>query len=162
MLDPKITNSFGGEGGIDEFREPWKLNEPGTLVWKPLEQVLVLGGSFIRSGHFCAPYVFSRFPEGLDPFAHDVIVKNAAMVRAFPSADSSVVDVLSYHVVKTDRYQGSKQGPQRRVPGWVEVSTPSGKTGFVAEGDIRSPTDYRACFVKKSGTWLMDVFVTGD
>ena len=65
ILHPKIMNSFGGDGGVREFVEMWKLNSPDSKVWSELLTVLSMGGSFYQedgtedfSG---APYVSSRW-----------------------------------------------------------------------------------------------------
>ena len=40
ILDPHIKNNFGGDGGIDEFRETWKPEQADSELWKELRFVL--------------------------------------------------------------------------------------------------------------------------
>jgi hypothetical protein len=54
-LAPNILNSFGGDGGVAEFRQKWRPGEPGSEVWRVLTEVLALGGSFHADTLFIAP-----------------------------------------------------------------------------------------------------------
>ena len=45
---------------------------------------------------------------------------------------------------------------------WLKVETLGGKKGFVNAKFVRSPIDYRAIFEKKSRSWKMTAFVSGD
>ena len=66
ILDPAIKNSFGGDGGIEEFKQAWKPESPDSELWTELRFVLAHGGAF-QEGNFVAPYFFSSFPD-----LHDV------------------------------------------------------------------------------------------
>src|SRR5688500_6749978 len=46
ILHKDIRNSFGGDGGIEEFKKKWRLAEADSVLWKELGTVLALGGSF--------------------------------------------------------------------------------------------------------------------
>ena len=67
-LAPDVLVSFGGEAGPDAFVRSWWPSSPDSGVWAVLGQVLSLGGNFNSTGEFCAPYVFSDFPDSLDAF----------------------------------------------------------------------------------------------
>ena len=43
-----IKNSFGGTDGVDEFKQIWELDKPGTLILETLARVLALGGRRTR------------------------------------------------------------------------------------------------------------------
>src|SRR5688572_13796382 len=68
LVHPDIRASFGSHSGIASFVELWKLDKPGSELWKELGAVLKLGGSFDGPTSFTAPYTFSRWPEDVDSF----------------------------------------------------------------------------------------------
>ena len=158
ILDPKILNSFGGDGGVKEFKEMWKPDNPNSELWGTLIEILSMGGSFTKN-EFCAPYVFTKFPE-LDAFDHFVIIGEQVRVREQPGLTSPAVATLSYDIVA--------QADQPTEPvikeghSWIAIKLSNGKTGFVSKQFIRSPIDYRACFMKKMGRWRMVSLVAGD
>jgi hypothetical protein len=160
ILDPDILNSFGGDGGVEQFKEKWKPDNPNSELWGVLLEVLSIGGSFDpRTKDFCAPYVFSNFPE-LDGFEHSAIIGEQVRVREQPSLTSPIIASLSYDIVDL---------PDRPVNpikmdgiSWIAIKLSNGKTGFVSKQFIRSPIDYRACFSKKNGKWRMNTLVAGD
>jgi hypothetical protein len=109
ILDPNILNSFGGNGGVKEFKEQWKLDNPNSELWGVLGKILSMGGSFSKN-EFCAPYVFSKFPE-LDPFEHSAIIGEQVRVREQPDLTSPVIASLSYDIVAiTDPFEPIKKG----------------------------------------------------
>lgn len=166
ILDRNITNSFGGIGGINEFKEMWKINNPKTALWDELLTVLINGGAFYKEaeskGIFCAPYSFMAFPEDLDSFEYLVIFGNNVNLREKPNTSAKVVAQLSYNIVKVD-YQNSVLDKNKEDDySWLNVETLGGKKGYVSADFVRSPIDYRACFERKGGQWKMTVFVAGD
>jgi hypothetical protein len=157
ILDQKITNSFAGDGGVKEFREMWEPGNPNSELWGVLVKILSMGGSFSKN-EFCAPYVFSKFPE-LDPFEHSAIIGEQVRVREQPDLTSLVIASLSHDIVTiTDPFEPIKKDGRS----WIAIKLSNGKTGFVSEQFIRSPIDYRACFTKKNGKWRMITLVAGD
>ena len=166
ILDRNITNSFGGTGGINEFKKMWKINDPKSDLWDELLTVLTNGGAFYKEaeskGIFCAPYSFMAFPEDLDSFEYLVIFGNNVNLREKPNTSAKVVSQLSYNIVKVD-YQNSIQNKTKENEYiWLKIETLGGKKGYVSADFVRSPIDYRACFEKKNGQWKMTVFVAGD
>jgi SH3 domain-containing protein len=151
---PDIFVSFGPDSGIAEFRRQWNLADPGDPFWPTMQRTLALGGQF-RGPRFCAPYVYTAFPDDLDAFDYYAVTTTAAPVRSAPDASASVLETLSYSIVRVLR--------TRRVGiGWVVVQLNDGRTGYVTSGEVRSPVDYRACFAKVGGAWKLTVFVAGD
>jgi hypothetical protein len=161
-LDPKITNSFGGDGGVTEFKEHWKMRQGQTKLWDELTTILSMGGSFATVAgvkSFCAPYVYSNFPDDLDAYDYAAITGTGVRVRAQPRLNALIVTNLSYDIVQLDR-ETAASGVDNS--GWVKIIAPNGKKGYVSSQYIRSPIDYRACFEKKRGKWLMTALVAGD
>jgi hypothetical protein len=51
-LNPRILNSFGGDGGIQEFKAQWQLTTvpEQSEVWELLIGLLRQGGRFVQGG----------------------------------------------------------------------------------------------------------------
>lgn len=171
ILDKRIRNSWGGDGGVKEFVEHWKLNAPDSKVWAELLTILSMGGSFSEENGqkiFDAPYVSSRWetieaklPAGLDAFCCGVVIKTNVRMYTRPDAATAVLALLSYDVVHTD-YAGSVEDATGEEFRWVKIRTFKGQDGYVKGDQIRSPIGLRASFKKVRGKWLMDNLVGGD
>jgi hypothetical protein len=162
IVDPKIRVNFGEGGGAREFARQWKLDTSDSPVWKTLEDVLSHGGTFTGKGsdrNFAAPYTYSAFPESLDAFEHYCVITPDAPLRAKADEKAQVVARLRYEIV---RQAPPPRGAKPTSPGWVYVSTASGRRGYVARRLVRSPIDYRALFQKREGTWRLTALVAGD
>jgi hypothetical protein len=161
-LSPKIQNSFGGVGGIAEFKQMWKPERPQSDVWIELAKALSLGGAFLKDGAFGAPYTYSKWPEdaSVDVFEAGAIIDENVRVRAAPQITSSVMQTLSFDIVEVPDWQPNKARAETR--NWIRVKLSDGRSGYVAEEFIRSAIDYRAVFEKQQGRWLMTAFIAGD
>ncbi|NNE98203.1 MAG: SH3 domain-containing protein [Pyrinomonadaceae bacterium] len=160
-----IKLSFGGAEGLRDFRRIWKPSDPKSEVWKELTTILANGGTFYGEGKektFCAPYLFTTFPEDLDAFDYHAIFAKNVNLREKPNLSSNVVAKLSYNVVKTSAENSvtSTSDPNHYI--WVKIETLGGKSGYVAAQFVRSSIDYRACFAKVNGRWKMTVLIAGD
>lgn len=162
IVAPKIENSFGGDGGIEEFKQTWKPERPQSEVWIELTKVLSLGGAFLKDGAFGAPYTYTKWPEDgrADGFESGAIIGENVRVRAAPLITSSVMRTLSFDIVVVPDWQTNKARGEKRS--WIKVKLSDGNSGYVAEEFIRSPIDYRAVFEKQDGRWLMTAFIAGD
>ncbi len=150
-----IKNSFGGDDGIVEFKEAWKIESRESILWDELHKVLSLGGSFDAEGAFIAPYVFSRWPEGLDGFEYVAVTGSNVRVRIAPAPAAPIVDTVSHLLLK-------RNGPATEHADWVSVTLQGGRTGYINRRYVRSPIDYRAIFKKIDGRWRMTMLVAGD
>jgi hypothetical protein len=161
VLDPAIKNSFGGDGGIDEFKQTWKPESPGSELWKELGFVLRHGGAF-QDGNFVAPYFFSSFPDlhdlpgyDEDSFRYGAVIQEKVVLRTKPAESAPGVALLSFHVVK--------QLDDDSVPsGWMKAATTDGTEGYIQTAMWRNVVDYRAAFTKASGMWRMNMLLAGD
>lgn len=161
ILSPKISNSFGGSGGVAEFKEMWKPERSQSEVWIELATVLSLGGAFDKDGSFLAPYLYAKWPEDEgDVFGVGVIVGENVRVRAAPQITASVIRNLSFDIVEVPDWKTSKARGEKR--NWISIKLSDGQTGYVAQEFIRSPSDYRAVFEKQDGRWVMTAFIAGD
>ena len=157
ILDPAIRNSFGGDGGIAEFKEMWKPENADSELWDVLRFILTHGGAF-SDGTFVAPYIFSSFPERPDDdesFRYGAVVEDNVILRSKPDANALAAATLSYHVVKQLDEDGLPEG-------WIKVATTDGTTGYLPAKLYRNIVDYRAIFAKKNGGWRMQMLLAGD
>ncbi len=172
IVDPAILNSFGGDGGINEFKQQWKLEQPDSALWDELAAILSLGGSFTNSEQrleFCAPYVYSAWArienqvsEANGIPGHAAIVgENVELLRE-PKEGAVVLGRLSYDVVKVEYEHSIPDDLRKERFAWVKVLTMNGKEGYVSGRNVRSPLDHRACFRKQNETWRMTALVAGD
>ena len=160
ILSPNIKNGFGGNDGISEFRQYWKLERPDSKFWKTMIRVLALGGSFNEETTFMAPYTYSKFPDEFDAFEHGVVIGENVKVRKEPKLDGQVIGTLSYDIVKVTEWKPINEAGKKQA--WVTVLLTGNARGYIAEDYIRSPIDYRAIFEKKNGKWQLTAFVSGD
>ena len=135
VLHPDLKNSFGGDDGLAGFEAAWRPDDPGSAVWETLAGVLALGGGFAPDGSFVAPYVFSRWPEGVDAFAHLAVVGSEVRVRTSPRPDARPLTSLDYGIVEAGAAQPEDES-------WRAVRLPDGRAGFVDRRYLRSPIDY--------------------
>lgn len=166
ILDRNITNSFGGDGGIAEFKKRWNLGSAKSEFWKEFLVVITNGGTFSKergsAKQFWAPYTFNSFPADLDTFEYEAIFGNNVNLRVKPATDASVLATLSYNVIKTDYENSVKLPLSEDQYDWLKIETLGGKKGYVMAEYVRSPIDYRAGFEKKGVLWKMTSFITGD
>jgi len=160
IVDPKISNNFGGDDGIIHFKRIWHPERPTSPVWTELSAALVLGGKFDKDQSFAAPYLFNSFPEDLDAFVHSAVIEDGVRVRREPNTRGTVIRTLSFDIVKLGEGENKRSPADKRE--WVPVELADGQKGFVASEYIRSPIDYRAIFEKKNGKWVMTAFIAGD
>ncbi len=156
-VDPNIRTTFGESGGVRDSRRQWKLDDPGSPIWKELEQVLSLGGSFNRRAsqpQFWAPYVYSAWPDSEDAFQSLAIIAAGVPLHERPDTSSPAMAMLSFDIVK--------RGQTSSVSGWTNVQTADGRAGWVSSEFVRSPIGYRASFVRSAGRWRMNALVAGD
>jgi hypothetical protein len=168
IVDPNIKNSFGGNDGVKEFKEWWKINSPQSEFWDEFITALNNGGAFYKENGatknktFLAPYTFTQFPDDLDAFEYHAIFGQKVNLRSKPQTDAPVVASLSYNIIQVDAENSVKNKNKPDSYSWMSVTTLGGKKGFVQAKFVRSPIDYRAMFEKKNGKWKMTAFIAGD
>ncbi len=85
LMNPTFRVDFDGGKGPLAFAKHWKPDTPDSAVWKILDRLLSLGGTFYTPTLFAIPYVYTKFPFDLDPFAYVVVTRDQAALR--PEAD---------------------------------------------------------------------------
>jgi hypothetical protein len=165
IVDRNILNSYGGDGGIEEFKKMWKITSPSSKFWTEFSAAINNGGTFSEEDGakiFSAPYTFNGFPEDLDAFDYSAIFGNNVNLRAKPDLNSKTIAQLSYNIVKVDYPNSVKTRGREDEYSWLKIETLGGRKGFVKAEFVRSPIDYRAGFEKKNGSWKMIYFIAGD
>ena len=147
LVDPKIRTSFGEGGGVADLRKQVKEYD----LWRELEWIVAHGGTW-RNKTFCAPYVYSNWPDSHDAYRSLAVTGKGVALRSTPRT-GRVLARLSYDIVTI-------AGAEKN--GWRQVKTSSGKTGWMSRAYLRSPIGYRACFGKTAEGWRMQLLVAGD
>jgi len=166
ILDPQMTNSFGGDGGIEEFKRAWQPEQPKSPLWSLLEGLLSMGGCFRESRgekYFCAPYVTGCFPEDLEVYEWWAVLRKGVPLYAGPSRRSRVIERLSYDIVQVpfQPIEGLPGAVRLQRGAWIRVRFGE-REGFLKSTEVRSPIDWRVCFEKRWGRWVMTFLVSGD
>jgi len=154
-IAPDVRTSFGGGGGIDDFRKSWKTGSADSELWPKLHTILDLGGSFTGEGDaksFWAPYVYANWPESIDAFENVAAVRAGVVLRASSSHDAAQVATVDWEILKV----------VSRSDAWMRVKTSGGVEGWVSAVDVYSPIGYRAGFSKRTGEWKLEALVAGD
>ena len=160
QADPGIKLSFGGQQGLEDFRQSLTGTEEweGENYWRELQTVLELGGVFMKDGAFCTPYMACIDVPGCphcDPFETVFVTVKDAVARTAPDEQAPMAAILSWHVLQMD-YEATG------AAGWYAVKLPIGRTVFLSDKESRMAIDYRARFEKTTAGWRMTVFIAGD
>lgn len=156
VVHPDIKNGFGGDDGRANFESKWRPGDAGSQVWEELAGTLALGGTFESADTFVAPYVFSRWPDGIDSFEHVAVIGDRVRIRRAPRADAEGAGVSSFEILPLARQSGETSEE------WTAVRVSASTIGYIASRFVRSPVGYRAFFSKQDGRWQMMMFLAGD
>lgn len=180
VVDKDIKNSFGGDDGIEEFKQMWDLDNPNSGIWLLLSKLISLGGNFhaheegsISHDQFEFPYVFGLdLPnESLDYFTIMAITGTQVNVREKPDLRSKVLGQLSYDLVTVDYEKSAPPFNEKKVEHltyigdkeWYFITTLDKKlSGYVYWDYAWSPLDYRMILLKKNGKWKITCLIAGD
>ena len=163
IVDSKIRN-ISEKDGVAEFRKRWEPNSASSPLWVELPKILFLGGAYIKRDkgvtEFCGPYVHYKWPDDAPANATGAIIAREALMKTAPSTEAATLQTLSYDLVNVIDWEVTDASKEVRQP-WVKIQTKAG-TGFVPEEQIRSPLEYRACFVKSGAGWRMTALEVGE
>jgi hypothetical protein len=168
-LSPDVMNSFGGKGGIDEFREKWTLERDGSEFRKEFGEAIGLGGAFMdeKRSVFCAPYVAANWrtvaPQ-LEKYDAETVfaavIVPDAQLQSKPDENSQAFAKLSHDVVKIN--DPKAYWAARHQDAFIAVTQIEGKSGYIRRRQLRTPVEYSACFENKNGSWQITKFTAGD
>ena len=154
VVDPGVRTSFDDPVGKQGFKADIIDNRDEDF-WLEFATILRLGGGFIDSDTFAAPYTYSAWPDAFDAYACLAITGSRVRVRATPRLDGRIITELDHALVTANLGDGD-------TPGWTGVQLPDGRAGFVSSQFIRSPIDRRALFQFHDGRWWLMAYVSGD
>jgi hypothetical protein len=163
ILDRNIRNPLDAPRGVNAFTKHWDIDADDSPIWRELPGALFLGSAWMkleRGGReLCAPYVAARWPDDIDPFDYGAITIREALVKSEPSSEADTTANLSYEIVRVTDWEVSDRAPDAKQK-WVKLRL-NEKDAYVPEEHIRSPIEYRACFIKGESGWRMVAFVIG-
>jgi hypothetical protein len=162
LLDPNVRN-ISGIRGAAEFVRLWELKSPQGRLWEELPKALYLGSVLNRQDRtteVCAPYVYFRWPDNAPDEANAAVIAKEALLKARPSASAPTLQTLSFDLVAVSDWEVADEAKDAKQV-WVAVRTRSGN-GYLPEEQVRSPLEYRACFVKREGTWRLTGLEAGE
>ena len=166
VLDKDIKNSFGGDDGIEEFKQMWTFNSSNSDLWKTMEKIINYGGVFINtkeSRHqFVFPYIFTLDLKNSDDYFSVMVVTIGKLkVKEKPDLNSKIVGELSYDVVWTE--YSDEFRPLIEAEGWTYIRTLDKKIiGYVQSEYLYSPIGYRMFLDKIDNKWRITSLVAGD
>ena len=164
VVDRKIRNTSGVEGPA-EFKKLWEPQSAESAVWTELPKLLFLGSVFVKrdakTSELCAPYVYYKWPDNAGGgTASGAIIAKETLLKAEPAANAITLVTLSYDLVTITDWEvddQNKESPQK----WVKLKA-GAREGYVPEEHVRSPLEYRACFVNSGARWRMTELDVGE
>ena len=132
-------------------------------MWSELPKLLFLGSATVKmakSSEVCAPYVYYKWPNNAPNDANAAVTTREALVKARPSVDAPSLQTLSYDLVNvTDWEVADEMKDGKQI--WVALRMGT-TTGYLPQEQVRSPIEYRACFVKRDGNWRLSGLEVGE
>lgn len=163
IVDGRIRN-ISDRDGVAEFKKLWEPQSAASPLWTELPKLLFLGGVFVKrergSYEFCAPYVHYKWPDNAAGDVAGAIIAREALLKANPAANAPTLQTLSYDLVKVLDWEVADEDRDSKQK-WVKLQTGAG-VGYVPEEQVRSPLEYRACFVKRGAGWRMTGLEAGE
>jgi hypothetical protein len=151
LMLPAFRAEFDAPKGPAGFHRTWHPESPSTTLWPMLDRLFSLGGTFYSETLFALPYVYTHFPDELDPLGYVVSVKAGTRLLEKPGKDAKTVGKLDYAIIPLAQ---RLQPPVMITSGsYFEVKVPRSGRCFVVEADIYSPAAHRAFFEKRGGRW---------
>lgn len=164
FLDDEILTSYGVDSGKANFYEFWHLNtDPDqSALWTELSKIISIGGTYSKEDRtFIAPYVYSDFPDKINPIESFAVISPQVNVYEEKDLASNVIAYLSYNIIKLDESEFSEYW-NKSDQDLIYIETPSGKKGYVQKQFLRSPMDYRLSIVNKNDAWKLTYLIAGD
>jgi hypothetical protein len=157
IVDPDVFNGFGGDSGIETFKNYWRQYG----LRENLIKALKLGGTLTEEGRrFSIPYIWDQFPKEVDPFENAVIIGSNVNVRTLPALKSNRIMQLSYDIVRVSDWSLTHDADSGLD--WINIDLDDGRTGYVCDQYIRSPIAHRFFFEKREGKWILVTWAAGD
>ena len=158
-LSPDAIASFGGDSGIQGFKDAYGIDSPDTTFYADFKTAVTMGGAFMDDATYGAPYVYAAWPDELDSFSYTAAVGDKTMLYAKPEDGAKTLAEVTHQFLEVIEEAPDAKGAA--PDGWIHVK--AGKhTGYVKYAETRSPLNYRAVFQKTENRWWLGAFVAGD
>ena len=133
------------------FRNHWLTESHKSPIWKILQRLLSLDGTFYSPTLYVLPYVYARFPIDLNPLEYVVAVNKEVPLFAKPEPGAEPIGFLQHSIVPLAK----PLEPPVIIPaeGFIEVNHPALGRCFVSTAGVYSPAGHRAFFEKRKGEW---------
>ena len=163
IVDRRIRN-MSGPDGVAGFKKLWELESANSPLWTELPKLLFLGSVFVKrdagTSELCAPYVYYRWPDNVDTGTSGAITAKETLLKAQPAANAVTLGALAYDLVAVTDWEvadDNKESAQK----WVKLKAGS-REGYVPEEHVRSPLEYRACFINSGARWRLTALEVGE
>ncbi|MET0179201.1 MAG: hypothetical protein ABW194_01805 [Novosphingobium sp.] len=153
LADPAVRLDFGGGAGPDELRRRLATTRPE--LWDELDSIVRLGCA-ADGGVATMPWVFSRWPDSVDPYAGRLVLGTSVPLRRRPAPAAPERERLDWALVSL-----AGDGFDPKAP-YTEVTAPGGARGFVETARLRSLLDYRIIADRIDGEWRITALIAGD
>ncbi len=161
VISPDIELSSDGEQqGPEDFEQLWQPASAYSDLWDTLHELLTAGGSFQNEGRqFCAPYVYSKWPESLSAADGLAVTARDVKLHETCATNSRVLAVLDHDLVT---WSGPHETIARGGKEWAQVRTADFTVGCLLADYVRSPLDYHVCFEKVQGKWMITALTESE
>jgi hypothetical protein len=151
LMSPDFRVEFDVGQGPRVFHNLWLKESHQSPLWKILERLLSLDGTFYSPTLYVLPYIYARFPIDLNPLEYVVAVNERVPLLARPETGAEPIGSLNHSIVPLVK----PLKPPVIIPaeGFVEVNHPALGRCFVASSDVYSPAGHRAFFEKRKSGW---------
>lgn len=146
LAAPDIRTSLGGEPRLP----PLPADDP---AWERIAHALAPGCAPAGPGPG-APWECPGLPDaGEEPADEVFLLAHNVRLRAAPAPDAPVLATLSCRVLR-----GGGPAPE----GWIAVTLPDARRGFVAARFAWPRAGHRAVLERRDGAWRLTYLVSGD
>ena len=162
VIDRNVRN-ISSTDGVVEFRKLWELENTASPLWSELPKVLFLGSAQVKAdkvNEVCAPYVHFKWPANAPDAANAAVIAKEALLQSRPSFSSAALQTLSYDLITVSNWEVADESKEVKQV-WVAVKMPAG-TAYLPEEQVRSPFEYRACFVRRDAGWRLIGLEVGE
>jgi len=151
LMSPTFRVEFDVGQGPRVFRNHWRTESHQSPLWKILERLLSLEGTFYSPTLYVLPYVYARFPIDLNPLEYVVAVNKEVPLFAKPESEAKPIGFLQHSIDPLAK----PLEPPVIIPaeGFIEVNHPVLGKCFVACSGVYSPAGHRAFFEKRNNQW---------
>ena len=151
LMSPTFRVEFDVGQGPRVSHNHWLSESHQSPLWKILERLLSLDGTFYSPTLYVLPYVYARFPIDLNPLEYVVAVKEEVPLFAKPENGAEPIGFLQHSIVPLAK----PLEPPVIIPseGFIELNHPVLGKCFAACSGVYSPAGHRAFFEKRKGEW---------